>query len=208
MFKAKPKVKFNVNTLYEGHYNVTYRGIKAIKCPFDYVMYQMLIFELKPDLIIEIGTNLGGTTLYFSDLLSTIGKGEVHTIDIIKDQSDKSLDSNPRIKQFTDGYQDYDLALTKGYDTILVIEDGSHSYHDTREAIKKFAPVVTKNSYLIVEDGIITELNMKKAFGGGPLKAINEFLAVNDDFIIDRRWCDMFGANATFNVNGYLKKIK
>lgn len=208
MFKAKPRVKFNVNTVYQGHYNVTYKGIKAIKCPFDYVLYQMLIFELKPDLIIEIGTHLGGTALYFSDLLSLIGKGEVHTIDIIKGQSDKSLDSNPHIKLFTDGYQNYDLDLTKGYDTILVIEDGSHSYNDTIQAIRKFAPVVTKNSYLVVEDGIITELNMKKAFGGGPLKAINEFLAVNDDFIIDRKWCDMFGVNATFNVNGYLKKIK
>ena len=201
-------MKFNVNTIYNGHYSVTYRGIKAIKCPFDYVIYQMLIFELKPDLIIEIGTNIGGTALYFADLLNIIGKGEVHTIDIVKGQSDSSLNSNPRIKFFTDGYQNYDLALTKGFETILVIEDGPHTYQDSLNAIKKFSPVVTKGSYLIVEDGIVTELNIQKNFGGGPLKAIDEFLADNDNFIIDRKWCDMFGTNATFNVNGFLKKVK
>lgn len=211
MFKLKKdnsKVKFDVQSLYEGHHKITYRGIKAIKCPFDYVMYQMLIFELKPDLIIEIGTNKGGTALYFADLLDIFGKGEVHTIDILKDYADPVLNNNPRIKQFTDGYENYDLGLTKNFQRVLVIEDGSHTYEDTIGAVKKFSPIVTKGSYLIVEDGIVTELGMNKRFNGGPLKAINEFLAINKDFEIDRTWCDMFGVNATFNVEGYLKRIK
>ena len=205
--KKERKVKFDVQSLYEGHHEITYRGIKAIKCPFDYVMYQMLIFELKPDLIIEIGTNKGGTALYFADLMEIIGHGEVHTIDILKDYAAPILNSNPRIKQFTDGYQNYDMNLVKKFKNILVIEDGSHTYEDTIGAIIKFAPIVTKGSYLIVEDGIISELGMNKRFNGGPLKAIKEFLDSNSDFEIDRKWCDLFGTNATFNVDGYLKKL-
>jgi cephalosporin hydroxylase len=206
MFSKRHKVHFDVQTVYEGHHKVTYRGVKAIKCPFDYVLYQMLIWELQPDLIIEIGTNKGGSALYLADTLALTGKGEVHTIDIEKDQASELTRSHPRIKLFTDGYQGYDLNLAKGYQTILVIEDGSHSYTDTLATIKKFAPVVTPGSYLIVEDGIINELGMKKHFDGGPLRAIDEFLPSHPEFSIDRKWCDMFGTNATFNVSGFLKK--
>jgi cephalosporin hydroxylase len=167
----------------------------------------MLIFEIKPDLIIEIGTNKGGTALYFADLMDIIGYGEVHTIDILKDYADPLLNSHSRIKQFTDGYQNYDLDHAKNFKNILVIEDGSHTYEDTIGAILKFSPIVTKGSYLIVEDGIVSELGMNNRFNGGPLKAIKEFMNGNGDFEIDKKWCDMFGINATFNVDGYLKKI-
>jgi cephalosporin hydroxylase len=206
--KKKKKVEFNSSTVYYGHHHITYRGIKAIKCPFDYVIYQMLIFELRPDLIIEIGTNRGGSTLYMADLLNLLGFGEIHTIDILKDEIDPLVSSNPRIRRFTDGYQGYNLELAKGFEKVLVIEDGSHTYEDTLNAIIKFSPVVPKDSYLIVEDAIITELGLEEKFNGGPQKAIDEFLQNNDDFVIDRKWCDMFGKNATFNVDGYLKKVK
>jgi cephalosporin hydroxylase len=59
-----------------------------------------------------------------------------------------------------------------------------------------------------VEDGIINELGMEKLYNGGPLKAIREFLKTDDRFEVDIKWRDMFGKNATFNVNGYLKRIK
>ncbi|HVY73286.1 MAG TPA: CmcI family methyltransferase [Puia sp.] len=208
IFKEKDRVRFDVNTIYQGHHKITYRGIKAIKCPFDYVIYQMLVFELRPDLIIEIGTNKGGAALYLADLLNIVGKGEVHTIDILKNYSDESLKSHSRVKTFEDGYQNYDLRLTEGYQTIMVIEDGSHTYEDTLGAMQKFSPIVTLGSYLIVEDGIISKLKKNKEFNGGPLRAIDEFLQDRDDFIIDRNWTDLFGENATFNVNGYLKRIK
>lgn len=91
---------------------------------------------------------------------------------------------------------------------MLIIEDSLHTYENTLKAMHKFAPLVTLGSYLIVEDGIVDELGMRKEFRGGPLKAISEFLRINRDFEIDRHWCDFFGKNVTFNVNGYLKKIK
>lgn len=207
LFTPGPRVKFDIKSLYEGHHKISYRGIKALKSPFDYVIYQMLIWELKPDLIIEVGTNKGGTALYFADLLDKLGKGEVHTIDIIKGQSDLLLNSNSRIKLFTEGYKEYDLEMTRNFKNILVIEDSSHRYEDTLAVMEKFSTVVTKNSYLIIEDGIITELGMEKEYNGGPLKAINEFLSINTNFVIDRKWCDLFGINATFNVNGFLKKL-
>ncbi len=199
------KVNITVNSIYEGHHKVTYRGIKAIRCPFDYVIYQMIICDLKPDLVIEIGTNAGGGALYIADLMDKIGHGMVHTIDIVS-LADQLATDHPRIKLFTRGWEDYDIKEANGYKKILVIEDASHIYQDTLNALDKFAPLVSVNSYLIVEDGIINELGMEKEYQGGPLKAIREFTAANENFVVDRKWCDLFGTNATFNVNGYLKR--
>ena len=200
-------VKFNVNSVYKGHFGVTYRGVMCIRCPFDYVMYQMIISEQKPDLIVEIGTNIGGGALYIADLMENIGHGIVHTIDI-KDQSNALLKTHPRIKLFTNGWQNYDTKEATGLKKILVIDDASHTYEDVLETLNKFAPLVSLGSYFIVEDGIVTTLGRDKALDGGPLRASREFLQSNTEFEIDRKYCDMFGKNATFNPNGYLKRIK
>ncbi|HMO78950.1 MAG TPA: CmcI family methyltransferase [Candidatus Paceibacterota bacterium] len=205
--KSKKSVFFDTKTIYNGHHKITYRNIKAIRCPFDYVLYQMIICEIKPDLIIEIGTNIGGGALYLADILETIGNGILHTIDI-KDQSNFILKQHKRIKTFYDGWQKYDLKQTTGFKKILVIEDGSHTYEETLGALEKFSEVVSLNSYFIVEDGIINELGLSKKYNGGPIRAIKEFTAKNTKYIVDRKWCDFFGKNATFNVDGYLKRIR
>ena len=201
------EVKISVDSIYQGHHKVTYKGIKAIRCPFDYLIYQMIIWEVKPDLVIEIGTNVGGGALYIADLLESIGHGVIHTIDL-EIMSDPSLLENNRIKLFSGGWESYDLKQTKNFEKILIIEDASHLYKDTLGVLNKFHGIVSKDSYFIIEDGIVNELGLEKEYEGGPLKAIREFLPNHSEFTIDKKWCDMFGKNATFNVNGYLKKIK
>ena len=201
------KVYFDSNSLEHGHHKLLYKDIPIIKCPFDYVIYQMILWEVKPDLIIEIGTNRGGSALYFADLLDIIGHGEIHTIDI-EDMAYADVKKHPRIKFFKEGYQQYDLKNTEGFKKIIVIEDGSHIYEDVIETISKFNSVVSNDSYFVVEDGILDKLGWKKKYNGGPNKAIKEFIKQNDSYIIDRKWCDLFGINATFNTNGFLKKIK
>lgn len=202
------KFELSLSGINKGHHLVTYKGVKAIRCPFDYVIYQMIIGQVQPDLIIEIGSHEGGGALYLADLLRIYNiKGEVHTIDINNDAK-KNVDQDPLIKFFGDGAQNYDLELTRKFNKILVIEDAAHTYECSKTAIDKFAEVVSIGSYLIVEDGIVNELGIETEYGGGPLKAIREFLLEHPEFKVDRKWCDMFGKNATFNVNGYLKKVK
>jgi cephalosporin hydroxylase len=204
---TEEQVKLSMKSIYDGHQRVMYRGIKAIRCPFDYVIYQMIIFEFKPDLVIEIGTNAGGGALYLADLMSIIDHGLVHTIDITN-KCAGIVAAHPRIRLFNEGWQNYDLKEVEGFSKILIIEDGSHQYEETLAAMKRFAPLVTVGSYMIVEDGIVNKLGMEKEYGGGPLKAIREFLRSNKDFKAERYWCDLFGKNATFNVNGYLKRMR
>lgn len=199
-------VSFNIKSVCEGHHAVTYRGVPYLKCPFDYVIYQMIMNEVKPDLVIEIGTNEGGGALYIADLMDKIGHGEIHTIDLeFKAQSDL-VKSHPRIKRFRGGYQEYDVSPVKAqYRKILVIDDGSHSYGDVLASLKKFGGLVSPGSYFIVEDGILDELGYQ-GYDGGPIRAIQEYLDLDDSYDLDRKWCDFFGKNATFNVVGYLRK--
>lgn len=200
-------VEIGLKGVDEGHHNVTYKGIRAVRCPFDYVIYQMLIGEVKPDLIIEIGSYDGGGAIYMCDLLKAYGiDGEIHTIDI-NDNAKKNVEVYPNIKFFGNGAENYDLSLTERFKTILVIEDAAHTYECSKSAMEKFSDVVSVGSYLIVEDGIINQLGREEEYNGGPLKAIREFLPMHPEFIVDRKWCNMFGKNATFNVNGYLKKV-
>ena len=167
----------------------------------------MIVFEVQPDLIIEIGTNAGGSALYLADLLELNKKGELHTIDLPGNKANELLYKHPRIKVFKEGFQNYDSTSLADFKTILVIEDGSHMYEDSLAALKKFSPFVSTGSYYIVEDGIINNLGLEKEYNGGPQKAIKDFLKANNHFKIDNTWCNFFGKNTTFNLNGYIKRI-
>jgi len=201
------EVKFDVKTLEVGHHKLLYKNVPIIKCPFDYLIYQMIIFEVKPDLIIEIGTNRGGSSLYFADLLDLVGHGVIHTIDI-EDIRHEEAKNHERIIFFLNGFEGYDLKNAIEFENILIIEDGSHIYKDVKSTLEKFQSIVALNSYFIIEDGIVDKLNCKSLYSGGPNKAIKEFIQDNKSYIIDRKWCDLFGVNATFNTNGFLKKVK
>lgn len=199
--------KVTAKTVFKGHLKIRYRGVDAIKCPFDYVIYQMILFKIQPDLVIEIGSHKGGGALYIADIMNIIGHGEVHAIDIA-DNFDELVKSHSRIKIFVDGYEKYDLEKAKTYKKILIIEDASHMYEDSINCLKKFSPLVSIDSYYIVEDGIITKLGLSRSYKGGPKKAIKDFLNQNNQFVVDKDWCNKFGVNATFNINGYLLRIK
>jgi cephalosporin hydroxylase len=225
----------NLDKVHDGLSYLLYRGVAIQKFPFDYIMYQMIINEIRPDLIIEIGTMHGGSALYFADLqdILNIEGGEVHTIDLIDPYERKRRDSilmnceinpdeninypdvvaaHPRIKTFSDGYWNYNLDNCKNFKTILLIDDGSHVYEEVLEVMNKFKDLISVGSYLIIEDGNALEVchkeELRRIFNGGPLRAIYRFLSENDNFRVDYKWCDMFGINSTYNTYGYLKKIK
>ena len=210
IYRKKPskETNFNLKTIEIGHHNFEYNGLKSLKCPFDYLNYQMIIDEVKPDLIIEIGTHYGGNSLYLADLLQLRNRGVLHTIDVNEYGDLSKLDAHPRIKRFLGGYENYDLNQIMEFENVLIIDDGSHQYRDVLNSLNKFNKFVTTNSYFIVEDGVLSELGYEESHEGGPLRAIEEFMKENKNFIIDEKWINFFGKNATFNPKGYLKKIR
>tara|TARA_R110001592_G_scaffold296996_2_gene567483 strand:+ start:228 stop:899 length:672 start_codon:yes stop_codon:yes gene_type:complete len=206
-YNGEQPFQTSLESINEAHHKVTYRGISMLKCPFDMVNYQMIISEVKPDLLIEIGTNKGGSALYFADLLKAMGKGIVHTIDLKQEQLDPSVVNCENIHLYEGGWQNYATSEAKGFKKILIIDDGSHTYDDVKEAFDKLNKLITKESYYIVEDGILDQLDINKSkFNGGPVKAIKEILNEYPEFNLDEKWSNFYGQNATFNIMGYLKR--
>ena len=45
-------------------------------------------------------------------------------------------------------------------------------------------------------------------YGNHKLELVQEFCARNTNYKVDSKYCDMFGFNATWNWNGYLRKME
>src|SRR5918994_2396641 len=61
--------------------NTFWLGHHVLKCPLDLWMYQEILHEVQPELIIETGTYLGGSALFLASISDLLGRGEVVTID-------------------------------------------------------------------------------------------------------------------------------
>jgi cephalosporin hydroxylase len=168
----------------------------------------MMLWEVKPDLVIEIGTNHGGSALLISDTLKGISPNyKVHTIDIEDFVTSDLVLEDQNIVRFLGGFENYDLKSIEDFENILVIDDGSHLFEDVLGSLSKFAPFVSKNSFFVVEDGAVNYVGWKKQYRGGPLRAISKFLEQNRNFKIDRSFENLFGERTSNNPNGYLRKI-
>jgi cephalosporin hydroxylase len=88
-----------------------------------------------------------------------------------------------------------------------VVEDSAHTLEACTAALDFFGRHLLPGEYLVIEDGVLDDLGVTARYGGGPNAAIAEYLAAKPSvFEIAAGYCDMFGHNATYNPNGYLKK--
>jgi len=183
-----------------------YMGLTAYKNPFDAWIYQEILFEVKPQVVVEIGSAHGGSTLYLAHLLDALGSGRVVSIDI--DRTNYGA-RNARIIEITgDSSAGETLQavqqLCAGQRT-LIIHDGDHRHETVLRELELYAPLVTLGSYFIVEDGIVDlfepgEMNFQ---GEGPLYATLEFADLHPEFEIDRTRERYL---LTYNPCGFLRR--
>jgi len=184
-------------------------GTKALKNPFDSWIYQEIIYEVQPDVIVEIGSAHGGSTLYFCNLLDLIGKGTVISVDIERKHFNVR---HPRIVEVTGDSSSDEVVeevskLCEGK-TVLVIHDGDHRKEQVLKDLARYSEFVSVNSYLIIEDGIVDLYKPADDMGQwyeGPLLATEEFLAGNPDFVVDS---ERERYILTYNPKGFLKRIR
>lgn|GEM_PF-1068771 len=185
----------------------TYSGVKAVKNPFDFWVYQEILFEVKPDVIIEIGNQYGGSTLALAHILDHLGKGVVVGVDVDHSKLADVVRAHPRISLITgDACRCLDAIKerVREHDKVLIIEDSSHTYRNTLNILRKFSSLVTLGSYFIVEDSVLNH-GLDEGPSPGPYEAIEEFLRDNDCFEIDRTRESFL---ITWNPKGYLKRIR
>lgn len=180
-------------------------GTHVKKCPFDLWVYQEILYQIQPDLIIECGTYKGGSAYYMASLCDLIGKGKIISIDII-DVPEKP--KHPRIEYLSGSTLSEEIICiiereVKNMQTVIVLLDDDHSKDHVLKELRVYSKFVTKGSYLIVEDSNINSHPVNPEFGPGPYEAIEDFLKENSLFIIDKSREKFY---VSFNPNGFLLK--
>ena len=187
----------------------TWMGVRALKNPLDAWVYQELIYRVRPDVIVEIGSAEGGSTLYLAHLLDLLEHGQVISIDInrtsfkVRHGRVIALTGHSSAPQVVD--EVYRLCEGK---SVLVIQDGDHGWRQVLADLRTYAPLVSMNSYFIVEDGIIDLFGPFDGMGrldDGPLVAVERFLRENGDFVVDEA-CERY--LVTYNPRGFLKRVR
>lgn len=185
--------------------NTTYFGIQTTKSPIDYWIYQEIIFETKPDVIIEIGNNCGGSTLAFAHICDLLNKGRVIGLDISHSKVPEHVKKHPRITFIEgDACQSFERVtkLISKEERVLVIEDSSHTYKNTLSVLRTYSLLIKPGDYFIVEDSICHH-GLSIGTEPGPYEAIVTFVNENVDFEIDRNRESFL---ITWNPKGYLRR--
>lgn len=175
-------------------------GVPVIQPPQDLQALQEIIWEVKPDLIIETGIAWGGSLLHKASMLAMleicgeIEDGCVVGIDIdIRSHNKKSLAKHPMMKKVVmlegsstnESIVEKVKELTKGK-KVLVCLDSNHTHEHVLKELKIYAPLVSKGSYCVVCDTSVEDWP--------------------DDMVSDRPWGK--GNNPKTAVWEYLKSIE
>lgn len=186
-----------------------FMGKKVFKCPNDLWIYQEILWETKPDIIIECGTFHGGSALYYAKLFDMMGtNGQIITIDV---DAMPEMPVHERITYLygsstSEEILDKVKELIKGKEKIMVILDSDHSKDHVLKELELYHGFVTKGCYLVVEDSNINGHPVYSGFGQGPgpMEAIEAFLPRHPEFETDKSKEKFM---MSFNPNGYLKRM-
>jgi cephalosporin hydroxylase len=188
-------------------YERTYwMGVPCLKCPLDLWVYQEILHEVRPDLVIETGTHMGGSALFLAHMMDLLGKGKVLTIDVTAADRPR----HARIQYVQGSSADAELVDALLCDrpageVRMVILDSNHSKAHVERELALLAPYVTPGSYLIVEDTNINGHPTCAGFGPGPFEALEEFLRERRDFARDRSREKFL---MTFNPTGFVRRTR
>ena len=183
-------------------------GQPVWKTPLDLWVFQEIIAETKPDVIIEAGTYKGGSAFYMASVCDLLNHGRVITMDI---KEFPGRPAHPRITYLIGNDIAGDTvakvkALIKPSERIMVVLDDGHEKEQVLSELRIYGDMVTTGNYVIVEDtnrGSVVRIHPGER--SGPLDAVEQFLKETDKFTVDSSREKFL---LTFNHKGYLKRVK
>ena len=171
------------STLPKYSYNFAWLGRPIIQYPQDIVAMQELIWQVKPDLIIETGIAHGGSLIFSASMLAQLdiceaieagvsinpreSRRKVLGIDIdIRAHNRAAIEAHPmasRIQMIQGSSIAPDVitqvhAIAAEYPRVLVCLDSNHTHDHVLAELEVYAPLVSTGSYCVVFDTIIEDL--------------------------------------------------
>ncbi|MDC0572448.1 cephalosporin hydroxylase family protein [Luminiphilus sp.] len=164
-------------------YNYSALGRPIIQYPQDMVAMQQLIWEVKPDLIIETGIAHGGSLIMSASMLALLdmcdaieegsvlrpaeSKRQVLGIDIdIRDHNKLAIMGHPmssRIQMIQGSSVEPEVVqqvhkIARDYKRVLVCLDSNHTHEHVLAELEAFAPLCSVGSYCVVFDTVVEDL--------------------------------------------------
>jgi len=181
-------------------YTYTWLGRPIIQLPEDMFRIQEVIYQVKPDVIIETGVAHGGSLIFYATLCKSIEKGRIIGVDIeIRPHNRKAIESHQLFSLITlvegDSTDPQVInrvkSLVKLNDSVIVILDSCHTKEHVLKELEAYHDLVTPNSYIVATDGIMKYLydvpRGKVAWKkDNPTEAVNEFLKKHPEFNIEQ----------------------
>jgi cephalosporin hydroxylase len=207
---------------YKYTYNFTWLGRPVIQFPQDILALQELIWQVKPELIIETGIAHGGSLIFHASMLELVGgSGRVLGIDIdIRKHNRAEIEKHPMSRRITmlEGSSiatetiEKVRGIARGSSSVMVVLDSNHTHAHVLRELELYSPLVTKGSYLAVMDTILEDMpddffpEREWGRGNNPKTAVWEFLKTNYRFEIDREFENRL--LITVAPDGYLRCVK
>lgn len=159
-------------------------GKQVVKCPMDLWVYQEIIVETRPDLIIETGTSGAGSAYFFAKIFDLIGHGAVITVD--KDTYPHLRVEHPRIEYLVGDSIGPEVvermtARAAGCQTMLSL-DSLHTYPHVAAELAAYAPLVSPGHYCVVEDVFYATGEVRREDPAWGSVAVHEFHAAHPEF--------------------------
>jgi cephalosporin hydroxylase len=187
-------------------------GVRTLQNPADMWAIQEIIFEVKPDFIIETGTFHGGSSLFFAMILDAMGS----------DAKILSADIEPKIgfaktyhvfqqhvEVFTGSSTDPEYVKKVGERVrgkkVIVLLDSDHRAPHVSAELEAYAPMVSVGSYMVVQDTNLNGHPVVPDYGPGPWEAGEAFLKKHPEFEVDKSREKFL---VSFHPNGYLRRTK
>jgi cephalosporin hydroxylase len=203
-------------------YNYRWMGRPIIQFPQDILAMQEIIWQVKPDLILETGIAHGGSLIFSASMLELIGgDGQVLGVDIdIRPHNRVEIERHPLSKRITliegsstdEGIAQEVRRLASEKQRVLVHLDSNHTHAHVLRELELYSPLVRPGSYVVVFDTFIEDMpenffsDRPWSKGNSPKTAVWQFLKTNNRFVIDKEIEDKLLITAL--PDGILKCIK
>jgi cephalosporin hydroxylase len=163
-----------------------FEGVPLLKNPLDLWVYQDIIWDLKPTLIIETGTAFGGSALWFARQLDKRGPGAVVSVDL---SPADSLPMHSKVSFVQGSSVDPEIVaaigqVAKTHPRVMVVLDSDHSAAHVTAELDAYASMVTPGQFLVVEDTNINGRPVQSDWkgGDGPGPAVDAWLPNHPEF--------------------------
>jgi cephalosporin hydroxylase len=161
-----------------------YMGVTMSKFPEDLRTYEHFMWEMRANVVVELGVQTGGATRWFRDRLTALGGGTVVAVDI---------NPNPGLPEDVKFIQadvrdpalpDLVAGLLPAGSRPFVVEDTAHTYETTLAALEGFHRFVPSGGYMVIEDGVvdIDDLRISQDWPRGVQPAVTDWLATHPAF--------------------------